>query len=158
MNFSVRVARREDVPSLEHLIDQIVAFHHREAPTHFKDPGRLSSAGYLEERLADPDSVVLIAERNHSHVGVAVAVIREVPPILRPSRVVLVENLAVDDKFRRTGVGRKLIEAALVWARAQDVTELDINVYEFNVDAIRFYEALGFETVSRRMRRPTGLA
>jgi diamine N-acetyltransferase len=40
-----------------------------------------------------------------------------------------------------------------LWARARDVQELDLNVYEFNHSAISFYEALGFQTVSRRMKR-----
>jgi diamine N-acetyltransferase len=154
MNLSVRAAHREDIPSLRRLIDQIVAFHYQEAPTQFKDPAAVLSEAYLEERLADPEAMVLVAECRRTQIGVAVALLREAPPILIPSRVVLVENLAVEPRFRRTGVGRKLMDAAILWARAQGVTELDLNVYEFNIEAIRFYEALGFKTVSRRMRRP----
>ncbi|MBV8813759.1 MAG: GNAT family N-acetyltransferase [Verrucomicrobia bacterium] len=152
MSLSVRVAHNEDISSLRQLIDQVVAFHYQEAPTQFKDPAAVLSGAYLEERLADPQAIVLVAECNRAQVGVAVALIREAPPILTPNRVVLVENLAVEPRFRRTGVGRQLMDAAILWAQAQGITELDLNVYEFNTDAIRFYEALGFKTVSRRMR------
>ena len=41
----------------------------------------------------------------------------------------------------------------MLWAQARDMKELDLNVYEFNHTAIHFYEALGFRTVSRRMKR-----
>jgi ribosomal protein S18 acetylase RimI-like enzyme len=43
--------------------------------------------------------------------------------------------------------------AAERWARARGAEEVWLDVWEFNGTAIGFYEALGYETVSRRMRR-----
>jgi ribosomal protein S18 acetylase RimI-like enzyme len=153
MNVSVRMARSEDLVALADLLDEIVAFHHNEDPSQFRDPEAAEHARYLEERFQDPDAAVLVAEDRGLLAGIAIIVIREAPPFLNPNRFVLLENLAVAMKFRRTGVGRKLVDAAVVWARARDMQELDLNVYEFNHSAIRFYEAIGFRTVSRRMKR-----
>jgi diamine N-acetyltransferase len=152
MNVSVRPARPEDLVALVHLLDEIVAFHHNEDPTQFSGPEAAEHTRYLEERFQDPDAAVFIAEDQGTLAGIAVTVIREAPPFLNPNRFVLLENLAVTTKFRRTGVGRKLVEAAVLWTRARDMQELDLNVYEFNHSAIRFYEAIGFRTVSRRMK------
>ena len=153
MNVSVRPARPEDLVALVHLLDEIVAFHHGEDPTQFREPAEVEHYRYLEERLQDPDAAVFVAEDQGDLAGVAITVIREAPPLLNPDRFVLLENLAVATKFRRTGVGRKLVDAAILWTRARDMQELDLNVYEFNHSAIRFYEAIGFRTVSRRMKR-----
>ena len=150
---NVRTAHPEELVALAHLLDEIVAFHHNEDPVQFRGPEAAEHTRYLEERFQDPDAAVFVAEYRGALAGIAVTVIREAPPFLNPSRFVLLENLAVATKFRRTGVGRKLVDAAVLWARARDMQELDLNVYEFNDSAIRFYEAIGFRTVSRRMKR-----
>ena len=152
MNVSVRPARTEDLIALARLLDEIVAFHHSEDPSQFREPAAAEHRRYLDERFQDPDAAVFIAEDQGVLAGIAVTVIREAPPFLNPNRFVLLENLAVATKFRRTGVGRKLVDAAVLWTRARDMQELDLNVYEFNHSAIRFYEAIGFQTVSRRMK------
>jgi diamine N-acetyltransferase len=153
MNVSVRPARPEDLAVLAQLLDQVVLLHHTEDPSQFRGPEEAQHTLYLEERFQDPDAGVFIAEDQGVPAGVAVTVIRDAPPFLNPSRFVFLENLAVAAQFRRTGVGRQLVEAAILWARARDMHELDLNVYEFNQNAIRFYEAIGFRTVSRRMKR-----
>jgi diamine N-acetyltransferase len=39
------------------------------------------------------------------------------------------------------------------WAVAQGAASIELNVYEFNQNAIRFYQNLGFQTFSRKMRK-----
>ncbi|MCP4426179.1 MAG: hypothetical protein GY803_16940 [Chloroflexi bacterium] len=39
------------------------------------------------------------------------------------------------------------------WALAKGATTIELNVHEFNASAIRFYQNLGYETISRKMRR-----
>jgi ribosomal protein S18 acetylase RimI-like enzyme len=153
MNLSLRMARPEELGVLARLLDEVVLLHHREDPTQFREPEVVANTRYLEERIQDPDAAIFVAENKAGPAGIAVAVVREAPPFLSPSRFVLLENLAVAARFRRTGVGRKLVDAAILWTRARNIEELDLNVYEFNHAAIRFYETLGFQTVSRRMRR-----
>lgn len=149
---SIRMARAGDLDNLARLLDEVVLLHHDEDPTQFLGPEAATHQRYLEERLQDPDAAIFVADDKGTPAGVAVTVIREAPPFLNPNKFVLLENLAVTTKFRRTGVGRKLVDAAMLWARARDMKELDLHVYEFNHAAIDFYEALGFRTVSRRMR------
>jgi diamine N-acetyltransferase len=153
MSSSVRTAHPGELLALAHLLDEVVAFHHKQDPTQFRAPDAMEHGRYLEERFQDPDAAVFVAEDQGELAGIAVTVIREAPPFLNPSRFVLLENLAVATKFRRTGIGRKLVDAAVLWTRARDMQELDLNVYEFNHSAIRFYEAIGFRTVSRRMKQ-----
>src|SRR5919108_6335266 len=55
-----------------------------------------------------------------------------------------VEALFLDPEFRRLGGGRLLIDHA---RRLKGPLTVEVN--EQNPEAVRFYEALGFETVSR---------
>jgi ribosomal protein S18 acetylase RimI-like enzyme len=55
-------------------------------------------------------------------------------------------NVAVGPKFRRTGVGRRLVEAWLHHAPG----DVYLEVRESNHEARKFYEVLGFEAVGVR--------
>ena len=49
-----------------------------------------------------------------------------------PGRIVL-EHTTVSDKLRGTGVGKKLIEAAVAWARSGNVTVIPVCPYAKSV-------------------------
>lgn len=74
-------------------------------------------------------------------------------PALVPRRYLLVNTLAVREDRRRSGVGRSLMVSAQSWGRGRGATEVELNVWGFNRGAIAFYEALGYDTAQRRMRK-----
>jgi ribosomal protein S18 acetylase RimI-like enzyme len=55
-------------------------------------------------------------------------------------------SVGVDARYRRAGVGRRLLVALLERARADGVSRLSLSV-EFDNPAVRLYERVGFETV-----------
>lgn len=59
-------------------------------------------------------------------------------------------NLAVRDSYRRTGVGRTLVEALIEALRAAGSECLTLEVRVSNLPAIRLYEGLGFHQVGIR--------
>ena len=56
----------------------------------------------------------------------------------------------VDPGSRRTGVGRRLVEAVLGWAEAEGATEIELGATAINRDAVAFYERLGFADSGER--------
>lgn len=56
----------------------------------------------------------------------------------------------VDPGSRRTGVGRRLVEAVLEWAEAEGATEIELGATAINRDAVVFYERLGFADSGER--------
>lgn len=56
----------------------------------------------------------------------------------------------VDTGSRRTGVGRRLVEAVLEWAEAEGATEIELGATAINRDAVVFYERLGFADTGER--------
>ncbi|MBW8773052.1 MAG: ribosomal protein S18-alanine N-acetyltransferase [Gemmatimonadetes bacterium] len=59
-------------------------------------------------------------------------------------------NLAVAPELRRSGVGARLLAAALDWARDRGARETFLEVRESNGAAIALYEREGFRAVGRR--------
>jgi ribosomal protein S18 acetylase RimI-like enzyme len=53
-------------------------------------------------------------------------------------------------RFQGTGLGRRLMEAALAVARAREAAEVCLDVAEFNAHAIAFYTSFGFRIASTR--------
>ncbi|GIO66432.1 GNAT family N-acetyltransferase [Paenibacillus sp. JTLBN-2024] len=55
-----------------------------------------------------------------------------------------IEDIKVDRKFRRHGVGTKLVEQAKRWAKASGMPGLMLETQNNNVRACKFYERCGF--------------
>ena len=65
-----------------------------------------------------------------------------------------VNEFGVDPAYRRRGVGKALIDRAKAWAKEQGFDRLELNMWEFNQDALAFYEAVGFRTYRRYLEIP----
>ncbi len=62
-------------------------------------------------------------------------------------------GITVGREYRGRGVGRRLMEYAIDWARASGVvTRIELNVFVRNSNAIRLYESCGFVVEGRRRR------
>ena len=59
-------------------------------------------------------------------------------------------NLAVDDAYRRCGVGQNLVEILIDKLRSNNVHCLTLEVRDSNIAAIGLYYKLGFAEVGRR--------
>jgi RimJ/RimL family protein N-acetyltransferase len=60
-------------------------------------------------------------------------------------------GLMVAASHRRQGVGRALLEQAVVWAREVRVAKLELHVFPWNEGAIALYESFGFEREGYRV-------
>jgi ribosomal protein S18 acetylase RimI-like enzyme len=105
--------------------------------------------------LKNEQQVLFIAQWGGEIVGVVLAKIEDSPkdPILRPRRVVYVDELMVTARLRGQGVGGQLMEEAERWAMKRGIGEVELHVWEANEQAVAFYQRLGYEVVRRRMRR-----
>lgn len=69
------------------------------------------------------------------------------------ARVVLLEDVIVRDRHRGLGLGRRLVEHVLDWARAEGMTRVTLLADQANAPALAFYERLGFRPSSMRVLR-----
>ena len=55
-----------------------------------------------------------------------------------------IENIAVRRDFHRSGIGKKLIEQAVFWAKDKNLRGLRLETQDNNLIACRFYQKCGF--------------
>jgi RimJ/RimL family protein N-acetyltransferase len=112
---------------------------------------------YLRAVRRHPDAAVYVAEVDGQLAG-RLSLARDQNPA---SRHVADLGLMVDERFRRRGVGRALLERAVEWARGHGVAKLELHVFPWNEPAIALYESFGFQREGFRRRhylRPDGYA
>ena len=56
-----------------------------------------------------------------------------------------IEDIAVDKRFRRLGIGRQLMQQAVEWTKALRLPGIMLETSNINVDACKFYERFGFK-------------
>jgi ribosomal protein S18 acetylase RimI-like enzyme len=61
------------------------------------------------------------------------------------NRYAYIEDIVVDVAYRRRGVGRALIQAAVEWAKDRRLPGVMLETQNNNVAACRFYQQCGFE-------------
>ncbi len=67
-------------------------------------------------------------------------------------------GLIVDERYRRNGIGRRLVTAIEDWAAERGADELSVRCREDRAEAHRFYESLSFQhTKSQRVFRKRGI-
>ncbi len=96
---------------------------------------------YLRAVRRHPDAAVYVAEDEGSIVA-RLSLARDVHPA---SRHVADLGLMVAASHRRRGIGRALLEQAVVWAGSTGVLKLELHVFPWNEPAIALYESFGFE-------------
>lgn len=57
----------------------------------------------------------------------------------------LIEDISVAEDYRKRGIGKKLMTAAIGWARAGGMVGLMLETQDINLVACRFYERCGFQ-------------
>ena len=68
-----------------------------------------------------------------------------------PNTELYINNLCVDENFRREGIGDALFQKALSTAQKLGCHNLTLNVWEGNDSALRFYEKHGMKIQKREL-------
>jgi GNAT superfamily N-acetyltransferase len=152
---TIRPARLDDYDGACRLMDALDVFHRERLPWMFKKPsGQPRSEAYFAALLTGDDSAVFVADAGRL-VGVAVGLMRAAPEfsVFIQQRWGVLDGLVVDPTWRRRGIGKLLARSVETWAIRSGAPWIELNVYEANADARRFYEALGYLPLSTKLRK-----
>jgi ribosomal protein S18 acetylase RimI-like enzyme len=156
----LRPLTREDYAAYLERVDELDALHREALPEFFRKPEGEPprTMEFFEGLLGDPNVLLLGAWVDGELAGYAHAFVRDVEQrwLRVGRRDVVLDNLAVGPRWQRRGLGLALVEAVTEWARQRGAQQLQLDVWEVNGDALRFYESIGFATQRRHLARSLG--
>ena len=96
------------------------------------------------EYLSDPNSTTIVVSVEDIIVGVAsIHIIKKLTRILG-----IIEDVAVNEKYRGKGVGKKLVERLILIGKQKNCDKIVLNSSEENS---KFYEKIGFKKKELQM-------
>ncbi len=150
---SVRLAKENDLDRVNELRRQVNDLHVKGRPDIFKPgfPKELSDHVYTIRN--DPKQRIVVCERDGVISGYAVLnhITRPETPFMTERDYLDIDEFCVDEAYRRTGVGTELMQFIRSYAEELGFSRIELNMWEFNADALAFYEEIGFTTYRRYM-------
>lgn len=138
MDVTIRTATAADIEILIGLLEELFSIE-----ADFR-PDRDRQRRGLLLMLDDPDHRgVLVAARGAEVVGMITAQL--VISTVEGGPAALVEDLVVDATARGAGIGRRLVEAIALWARARGASRLQLLADAGNGPALHFYARTGWD-------------
>ncbi len=138
MGIEIDFATVDDLPHLADLLGELFALESDFTPDREKQLRGLRAI--LEEPALGRLFVLRVAGQV---AGMANALITV--STAEGGRVLLLEDVIVSSAHRGNGLGRRLVEHVLGWARGQGMTRVTLLADRDNHPALDFYRKLGFE-------------
>lgn len=148
----LELAVAADRAAVEAMARQVHALHVAWRPDIYKMPEEL----YPEERFQSHIRAreLYIARIDGVVVGYVLLKIRDYdPPGHVKRRVMVVDEICVEELCRGSGIGKQMMAEARALARAFGCTDMQLGVYPQNDDAVAFYQKCGFTIRSIDMQR-----
>lgn len=154
----IKEATRDDLEKIILLLEQVSKLHYINRPDIFKRKSKNDSKEYGIENLESEEKKMIVAKDEINVYGVLIYKIKEVKDHfnLKPSRTLWIEELCVDEMCRKKGIGKMLMLEAENIAKKLECERIELNCWQFNEKAIKFYEEIGMITQRRILEKKIG--
>lgn len=149
----VRRARENELERVNELRMQVNALHVAGKPEVFKPGFPEELRNYIYAIHKDPEQFITVAVKDGTICGFAVLhhINRPENPFMKERDFLDIDEFCVDEAFRRQGIASEMIRFIREFAKEKGFHRIELNMWEFNQDALAFYEAAGFQTFRRYM-------
>jgi ribosomal protein S18 acetylase RimI-like enzyme len=146
MSTTIRTAALGDEALLAVLNGFVHELHVANRPEHFRPTRVEHVSAWFRSLLQKPAVLIWIAEEDGVPVGYVSALLheREENPFCSARRWCEIDQIAVDDKWRRRGIARTLVQTALAEVRRRGIREVEMSSWSFNETAHHAFRRLGF--------------
>ena len=152
----IREVKVEDIEQIIVILEQISEMHYKNRPDIFKKKSKDEIKKNIIEMINDENRKVIVATDETLKIyGLVIYNIKEVKEHinLSDSKVLWIEELGVDESYRKNGIGKMLMEKFEEDAKMLDCKRIELNCWDFNNNAISFYERFGMKTQRKIMEK-----
>ena len=143
----IRKATTNDIPRILELLSQVNDVHAEGRPDYFIKGKRKYEENELRKILDDDTSPIFVCEEECDVKGYAFCMIQDFSHCdnLHPDKSLYIDDICVDEKYRRQGIGKKLYKHVVQYAKEERCFNISLNVWDKNPEAKAFYESMGMK-------------
>ena len=143
-DYIIRKAEIKDIPALNKLLYEVHKVHSDIRPDLFRVDAKKYTDDELTKILTNETTPVFVYDDGEIQ-GYAFAIITDHKNDLSlvPYKNVYIDDLCVEKDCRGKGVGKKLYEYVLTFAKSINAYNVTLNVWAGNDAALKFYEKVG---------------
>lgn len=149
----IRRAKNTDIDRLNALLYLVQQLHADGRPDIFKSGAKKYTTAQLEAIIADENTPIFVYEEDGVVMGYAFCIYQFTPETeqVYERKVLYVDDLCVDEAYRRKHIGKKLYEYVLRTAKENGCDSVTLNVWRVNPAAQAFYEKMGMQPLKTTM-------
>lgn len=143
----IRKAEIKDINEINKLLFQVHKVHSDTRPDLFKAGSKKYNDVELVNIINDSDRPIFVYEENEKILGYAFCILIDYTKInsLCDYKTIYIDDLCVDKDARNLGIGKKLYNYVLNYAKSIGCYNVTLNVWAENKSAIKFYEKMGMK-------------
>ena len=149
----VRFAKESELDRVNELRKQVNDIHVEGKPDVFKPGFGQELRDFIKVIWNDPEQEIVVAEDDGVICGFAVLhhINKPENPFMKERDFIDIDEFCVDKDHRRKGAASAMVSFIKEFAKEKGFSRIELNMWEFNQDALAFYEAAGFKTFRRYM-------
>lgn len=149
----VRFAKESELDRVNELRKQVNDIHVEGKPDVFKPGFGQELRDFVKVIWNDPEQEIVVAEDDGVICGFAVLhhINKPENPFMKERDFIDIDEFCVDKDHRRKGAASAMVSFIKEFAREKGFKRIELNMWEFNQNALAFYEAAGFKTFRRYM-------
>ena len=143
----IRFAQAKDVPGILNLLKQVGMVHHKGRPDIFRNHAQKYGASQVLAMLDSSKTPIFVAVEEDKVLGYGFCMLKEYThdPVITDHKELYIDDLCVDENCRGRGIGKKIYEDIVRYAKVRGVHSVTLNVWCCNEGAMKFYEKLGLK-------------
>ena len=148
LSLTFREAVEKDLPFMVEMLADDELGSQREDTSNPLNPSYLSA---FKNIVADPNNELIVVEKDGNLIGMLQLTF--IPYLThKGSWRCLVEGVRIHKNFRGEGIGTRVFEWVIQYARGKGVSILQLTSDKQRPDSIRFYEDLGFKSTHEGLK------
>ena len=150
----IRKIVEKDYEELKKLVYQVHELHYSNRPDIYVD-GNPLPLEYFNAILNDDNAFNYVYVEDNKICGLLMATKKSnrAIPISKQRTTYFIEDIVVDNNYRRKGIGKKLYYFLKEQASKENIDAIELNVWAFNESAIKFYESLGMSVKNMKLEQ-----
>lgn len=142
----IRVATVADLQDVFNLVEQVGRLHAENRSDLFLENAITANKEKIEKRINDDKYHVLVSEQDGLVVGIIMAYCKQIQDDIKfkDAKILRIEEIVVDEKYRKNGHAIKLIEQMKKYAYEIGCNRIESNVWGFNKPSESCFKKCGF--------------